>query len=549
MIVLNLTDQQRDAVNYQDGSAVITACPGSGKTTVVKEKVRSLTPTLPNYKGVIGISFTNKASTELKQKCEAGGHDTKASYFGTIDSFCFSELIAPFLARLWGGVVADCDVVKKLSEEQSKQLNENYQAPTCTDVVSDHGFKSLYEQNVLWMNSFSGLALFVLKNSEGARRYIKARYTHVFVDEYQDSSLAQHELFLELVELGLVGIAVGDNDQSIYAFRGGDPKLLDGLTQEGSGFKHFEIDLNHRSHPSIVNYASRLKRPSCDLLEHEEGDVRIVRLLLDGWLPKSSSTVSGLINEWIAEKKYEVVCASDIAILAKTERILKLVSENLELPNRLYVDTKLDGIGTVASDFITALLEYKYGKIVGAQEICDKFIRSRLFYVRSRNSNIRDKVRTLRQEDDPTKIVSIVGELAELFDLEVKSGELEALTEILSDDVALKSYRPIDGEEVQIMTLHKSKGLEFKVVLHLGLEEWSFPYRRYTGNWNDPPQYPDLQQETNLHYVGITRAEELCVLCQCELRENARGELKTSAPSYFLGLAQLNGLYVDSLPK
>ena len=99
------------------------------------------------------------------------------------------------------------------------------------------------------------------------------------------------------------------------------------------------------------------------------------------------------------------------------------------------------------------------------------------------------------------------------------------------------------------MTLHKSKGLEFKVVLHFGLEEWNFPYRKYTGNWNDPPQYPDLQQETNLHYVGITRAEELCVLCQSELRENAKGELKTSAPSYFLGLSQLNGLYTNALPS
>lgn len=549
MTILKLTEQQKNAVDYQDGSAVITACPGSGKTTVVKEKVRALTPMLPSYKGVIGISFTNKASTELRQKCEANGHDTKASFFGTIDSFCFSELIAPFVERLWGGQVAGCEIVKKLTEDHLSQLSQNYQAPTLEDVMNDGGFNSLYEQNVLWMSSFSGLALFVLKNSEGARRYIKARYTHVFVDEYQDSSLAQHELFLELVELGLVGIAVGDNDQSIYGFRGGDPKLLEELTREGSGFKHFEIDLNHRSHPSIVNYASRLKRPTCNLVEHEEGDLRVVRLVMEGWLPTCASTVSDLISEWIAGKKFKVEKASDIAILAKTERILKLVSENLEVPNRLYVDDKLNAIGTTASDFLTALIEYKYGKIVSAQEICDKFARNSSPNIRRKSSYAREQVRMLKQEEDHTRLVTIASELITLFDLEVKSGELEVFAEILLDDLALKSYKPINREEVQIMTLHKSKGLEFKVVLHFGLEEWNFPYRRYTGDWNDPPQYPDLQQEMNLHYVGITRAEELCVLCQSELRENSRGELKTSAPSYFLSLVQLNGLFINSLPS
>ena len=248
-------------------------------------------------------------------------------------------------------------------------------------------------------------------------------------------------------------------------------------------------------------------------------------------------------------KKFKVEKASDIAILAKTERILKLVSENLEVPNRLYVDDKLNAIGTTASDFLTALIEYKYGKIVSAQEICDKFARNSSPNIRRKSSYAREQVRMLKQEEDHTRLVTIASELITLFDLEVKSGELEVFAEILLDDLALKSYKPINREEVQIMTLHKSKGLEFKVVLHFGLEEWNFPYRRYTGDWNDPPQYPDLQQEMNLHYVGITRAEELCVLCQSELRENSRGELKTSAPSYFLSLVQLNGLFINSLPS
>ncbi|WP_161788396.1 3'-5' exonuclease, partial [Acinetobacter sp. HR7] len=102
---------------------------------------------------------------------------------------------------------------------------------------------------------------------------------------------------------------------------------------------------------------------------------------------------------------------------------------------------------------------------------------------------------------------------------------------------------PIEPSEVQMMNLHKSKGLEFHTVIHVGLEEWVFPYREYTGNWNDPPFYPELEQDRNLHYVGITRAKEYCFLIQASKRVNALGELKNSTPSYFLTLPQLDGLY------
>ena len=91
------------------------------------------------------------------------------------------------------------------------------------------------------------------------------------------------------------------------------------------------------------------------------------------------------------------------------------------------------------------------------------------------------------------------------------------------------------------MTLHKSKGLEFHTVIHVGLEEWVLPYRKVTQDGS--LYYPELKQDTNLHYVGITRAQELCILIQTTKRINSKEKEMNAAPSYFLNLTNLEGLY------
>ncbi len=82
------------------------------------------------------------------------------------------------------------------------------------------------------MSSFAALSLKILNESPAAQRYIKARYSHIFIDEYQDSSLSQHQLFLKINEIGLCSIAVGDVWQSIYEFRGGNAELLLDLVRD-----------------------------------------------------------------------------------------------------------------------------------------------------------------------------------------------------------------------------------------------------------------------------------------------------------------------------
>ncbi|MEE2026116.1 UvrD-helicase domain-containing protein, partial [Alkalimonas mucilaginosa] len=129
----NPTPQQQGAIDCEN-SIVITACPGSGKTTVMKEKIRRITPELPSHKGVIAITFTRKASEELKKRCKENAHDTKLSFFGTIDSFCLKELILPFLGRIWNGSPSDCQIIKKLDSHQKLYLSKEYNSPTQVEL-------------------------------------------------------------------------------------------------------------------------------------------------------------------------------------------------------------------------------------------------------------------------------------------------------------------------------------------------------------------------------------------------------------------------------
>ncbi|WP_350606107.1 ATP-dependent helicase [Pseudoalteromonas sp. MER144-MNA-CIBAN-0113] len=529
------TYQQRAAIDYEK-SMVVTACPGSGKTTVMKEKIRGITPELPSHKGVIAITFTKKASEELKRRCNENAHNTKRSFFGTIDSFCLKELILPFLGRIWGGDPSSCTIVKKLDSHQKLYFSSEYKSPTLVDLNADTGFKTLYDADILWMNSFSALSLAIINNSISAQRYIKARYSHVFIDEYQDSSMPQHELFIKLKELGLIATAVGDVDQSIFRFRGSQPEFLVALTEDNLNFKHFELDFNHRCHPSIVNYACRVLDPEYKLIEHKD-DNRVYRRVITGNLKNAAAHVSPWIKDWLKDGSIDK--ASDVAILAKKEISLKEFTLGLDHNYRLYTDTPLNDLGTGCADVYSDLLSYKHGSISTAQDIIDKYFFQ---FPSTIIASLRKKLKAIRTEQSLESFIERCSYLMELIGYVECEAENEAVRLIWCNDSLVKLFKSVDENEVQLMTLHKSKGLEFKIVFHIDLEEWTFPYQQKGATWDDIT-YPSLAEDTNLHYVGITRAEQCCILIQTTLRRNAKSEHKSSSPSYFLGLPQLEGLY------
>lgn len=109
------TQEQLEVLEHT-GNIVVTAKPGSGKTFTVVEKIANITPSLPDYQGVIAISFTNKASDELKKRCKQRGVETKQSFFGTIDKFYISQIIIPFASHLTS-VMPEYEVVSALKDD------------------------------------------------------------------------------------------------------------------------------------------------------------------------------------------------------------------------------------------------------------------------------------------------------------------------------------------------------------------------------------------------------------------------------------------------
>ena len=218
---------EQEKIILEPSNIVVIAKPGSGKTFTLSKKIKCILPELPYYKGVIAISFTNKASDELERRCLSSGVDAKSSFFGTLDSFYLAEIIFPFGIHLFGMPENELNVItlKELRDNDPEFLKSFSKDQGITDAIISE-IQNIYLDGNIILETIGPLAIYVYDHSFSCRRYIRAKYTHVFVDEYQDCDKYQHDFFIRLVNLGLKGIAVGDTDQSIFAFAEGVRKVV-----------------------------------------------------------------------------------------------------------------------------------------------------------------------------------------------------------------------------------------------------------------------------------------------------------------------------------
>ena len=531
------TSEQQAAIVHE-GNMVITACPGSGKTTVVVEKIRRKLPKLKPYQGVIGITFTVKASEELKSRCKKNAFDIKQSFFGTIDSFCLKEIIFPFISRVWGSSEHELKPIflNEISETE-KSVFEGYDWSTTSFSDYEGELIRHYQSGRILMSATSLIAGHILDNSAACRRYLLSRYRSIYVDEYQDSSEPQHQLFKKLVQLGMAGIAVGDEDQSIYGFRGGSKEYIEELKAD-SNFLTFSILTNHRCHPSISNYARRLYDPQCPITTTEE--TRVYRGSYFG----SQVDLAARLCSWLpnVRERFGVENNSDIAVLVKSNASLDRVSEGMSVPHRVFKDNLLTDISSEYAKLCTKLLSYRFDKQLTAESVLSEALSQKLS--KSEQARLRRAIKHIKDCHWEQVFDAISTVCTGLFSSALPANVSEALMQVLGNDDLLKSFHPINQDEIQVMTLHKSKGLEFDVVFHLDLYKWVFPYAR-SQSYNSPLLYPSWDQEMNLHYVGITRAKEACILLTSGARINGFNERKLGQPSDFLELEGLEGLYTN----
>ncbi|MBQ5946302.1 UvrD-helicase domain-containing protein [Massilia sp. ST3] len=533
------TPEQQAVLDYPS-HMVVTACPGSGKTAVIAAKVRQILPSLPSYRGIIAISYTRKASAELKRRCEFDGVDTKKSFFGTIDAFSISEIIAPFFGHVCG------KNPKKLEVKYFSSFTEGEKA--AFDDVSIHALTTghaeslkdrltvLYENGVILMESVGVLAHYVLENSPACRRYLKSKYSAIFIDEYQDSGEPQHKLFVRFRDLGILSIAVGDVNQSIFAFAHRDPVYLKSLCLSNSGYQHLELTINHRCHPSIINYANRLLDQSCALQPAQS--IQVFRRQITGTQVEVVAWINSILEQ--VKVHFGVVHNREIGILVRNSSTGVIVKSNLSFPSRLFNDNVLTQSTALCSTIFCALLSFRRDIRLTAQSIIDEFcLRS---IKRSELVSLRKFVIACRKCNDEGLAAALIQAAEALVAEAVPAKSLEELTAVLAQPSEMQIFDAISDHEVQILTLHKAKGLEFKVVFHLDLYDWIIPRRVFIQGCYDEV-FENEQECLNLHYVGITRAQAACVLLTSTQRYNFANQVKNARSSQFFDKPGLAGLY------
>ena len=249
------------------------------------ERIRYDMLKVDNYQTYAAITFTNKAAKELSDRLG----QRQQGFVGTNDKFVINEIIVPFAKDVYPqlkgkNIRADyTDAEKKNNgRELLKRFINDGVVGTYTDAHSNFAFK---------------LALYLLKKSHAACRYLTNRYFRVYVDEYQDSDKDMHAFFMYMnEELKIPLFIVGDTKQSIYEWRGGFPEGFKKLLQSDS-YVSFKLLHNFRSNEQIQNYATvfmdEIKENYCKC--RVKGEVQ-------GCIYKNEANVIKYIQDWLIDK-------------------------------------------------------------------------------------------------------------------------------------------------------------------------------------------------------------------------------------------------------
>ena len=502
------SDEQLDAIRYAHNKVII-ARPGSGKTFTLSQMIVKESAELLSHQGIIAISHTRKASAELRNRCIRHGAIRNKSFYGTIDSFCLNEIVYPFLSR-YPGVARRLFIIDSVEEYD--------EAPKCRK-------KQLVVQALksgkLPINMSCGAALQILDTASAAEDYIKARYASVYVDEYQDCGEPQHELIMKLSSIGLKTVVVGDLDQAIYRWCNKSPDHLSALLKSPN-FKNFELTKNYRCHPSIINYSLCLLGYSYHPVPVEE--FRVIRaqvLYADSETLRARGPVSytdetsaiNAFNKYLdgIKEKYAIENNSDIAVLARWKSTLRRCGEEadaLELPFKMHEDSPLDTRFSVWGSLFSNLLDAYYSFNKYAPDFVDKYISP------YSDAKLRVKAIDLISEYfslSPTSLSKETGlavKIAKLCEPDARdNADVSTYQSLVSNESMLKYYyNPAAVNEINLMTYHKAKGLEFDAVVCLDMYDSVFP------GPNRSEHYDVYKESLSLHYVGITRARKVCYI-------------------------------------
>ena len=311
-ITEKLNDRQKEAVLTGDGPVLILAGAGSGKTRVLTSRVAYLVMEKEVHpSSILAITFTNKAAREINDRVlKMMGGGTWFPWIGTFHSMCLKMLrmFPESIGYLKGFMIYDSDDQKVLVKDCLKELDMdtkiynpnrlvNIISRAKDDMISPEKFKEdnasdyrlskigevyeLYQKFIVEYNAmdFGDLifnAVRMLRENDGIRNYFQNAFSHILIDEYQDTNKAQYEIARILSEKHGNIFVVGDDDQSIYGWRGADIRNILDFEDDFPGCRVFKLEQNYRSTKNILAAANDIIRENFDRkgkeLWSEKGD-------------------------------------------------------------------------------------------------------------------------------------------------------------------------------------------------------------------------------------------------------------------------------------
>ncbi len=596
-----LNEKQREAVFTTNGPLLLLAGAGSGKTRVLTHRIAYLIENGISPYSILAITFTNKAAREMKERTASLCEQGESVWISTFHSTCVRILRREIEHLRYDSnfTIYDTDDQTKLIKECLKELSIDEKAYPPKMIISKIGEQkdnlitaeafaklshgqyfeetiakvyTLY-QNKLYNNNaldfddiiFKTVELFK-KHPEVLEKY-QDRFLYIMVDEYQDTNSSQYELVRLLAFKNRNLCVVGDDDQSIYGWRGANISNILDFEKHFNGAKVIKLEENYRSTQNILNAANivvknnRTRKDKTLFTSNKEGE-KINHFKAGTDFEEGTFIAEKIKEEVVKGKKY-----SDFAILYRTNSQSRSIEDKLvrlNIPYRLFGGTKFydrkeikdilsylklihntfdsiylkriinvpkRGIGDATVDKLVsysldynisiydALSDLEHVEGLGNRTKGLKDFAELIDYLieYSQNNNVSDLIEEVISKTEYISYLNLEGpeeaqkRIENINELINKANEFM----LISEDKSLSAFleevslvADIDGfteddDTVVLMTLHSSKGLEFPTVFIAGFEDGLFPSFRSLEAGDR-----EIEEERRLCYVGITRARE-----------------------------------------
>jgi len=636
-----LNDIQRQAVTEFEGPVMINAGPGSGKTRVLTFRIAFMMEQGVQPYNILALTFTNKASKEMRERIEKLiGSEARNLFMGTFHSV-FARILrtkASMLGYTNNFSIYDSDDTKSVIKSIVKELglNEDLYKPNYVysrisnlknnlinhriyanspDLIADDVeanrprmgdvFKNYTEK--CFQNNAMDFDDLQLKFYELIVRFpevlyeFQHKFQFIMVDEFQDTNFAQYSIVKKLGDVYQNICVVGDDSQSIYAFRGASIDNILSFQKDYPDTKIFKLEQNYRSTQTIVDAANKIIKHNQHQLEKtiwtENGKGGLISILKTFSDNDEGKQIVENIFQLAMTKQ---ISYADMAILYRTNSQSRAFEESLRRKNIPYIiyggisfyqrkeikdliaylklvvnpydeealkrviNYPLRGIGDTT---IQKMMLYATGHQLKLWDVIENIEKNNVvtgrtkdaiekFYTMIKSHQIQTERTAHEVASEIAKQSGLMGELYADKSVEgvsryenlqellnsikefVENDEVTENEEMSSDkslgsflqSVTLLTDRDTQNEDkpsLKLMTIHASKGLEFKAVFLVGMEENLFPSQRsiYT--------VEDLEEERRLFYVAVTRAEAHLMLSFATSRYKF-GQINPSEPSRFL---------------